>query len=106
MTPSVLRLMSSELMLCVLLCNRLATSLTTFSLVFPTGGSSTPQVVFMTFLCGRRVKMRNTGFLLKLQQSWNSSTNLRSLIRRVEGSFVKTGFLNHLELLQPRIPHF
>lgn len=46
--------------------------------------------------------MRNTHFhseaLFKIQQSWHSSTNLRSLIRRVEGSFVKTGFLNHLEL--------
>lgn len=60
MTPSVLRLMSSELMLCVLLCNRLATSLTTFSLVFPTGGSSTPHVVFMTFLCKNKEVRWNT----------------------------------------------
>lgn len=36
--------------------------------------------------------MRNTRFhseaLLKIQQSWNCSTNLRSLIRRVEGSWI------------------
>lgn len=51
MTPSVLRFMSSVLMLCVLLCNRLATSLTTLSRVLPTGGSSTPHVVFIMFLC-------------------------------------------------------
>lgn len=49
MTPSVLSIMSSALMLWVLHCNRLATSLTTLSLVLPTGGSRTPHVVFRTF---------------------------------------------------------
>lgn len=58
-TPGVLRLISSVFMLCVLLCNRLATSLTTLSLVFPTGGSRAPHVVFITFLCWIRRKEEN-----------------------------------------------
>lgn len=82
MTPNVLRFMSSMLMLCVLLCNRLATSLTTLSRVLPTGGSSTPHVVFKTFFCWWRTVFNFTSILVTVHVvSWRSQWRL----------FIRTG---------------
>ena len=48
MTPMLFSSMRSPLMLLVFVWRRLDTNLTTLSRVFPTGGSSTPHVVFIT----------------------------------------------------------
>lgn len=69
MTPSVLRFMSSVLMLWLLHCNKLATSLTTLRRVLPTGGSSTPHVVFITFFCQRDTLITQGGDLMLMENS-------------------------------------
>lgn len=52
---------SSRLMLFVFVCRRLDINLITFNLVFPTGGSNTPHVVFITLFYAQK----KTGYILK-----------------------------------------
>lgn len=47
-TPMLLSSISSWFTLLIFVCKRLDINLITFKRVFPTGGSNTPQVVFMT----------------------------------------------------------
>lgn len=54
-TPMLLSSISSWFTLLVFVCKRLDINLITFKRVFPTGGSNTPQVVFMTLFWKRYI---------------------------------------------------
>lgn len=57
MTPIVFSSINSKLMLCVFVCSKLAINLITCNRVFPTRGSRTPQVVFMTSVLKKKKKI-------------------------------------------------